>query len=82
VPYGDIEGVWTFIHFSYSEKKRKAIAFIRYGHKGLLKKIEFEVAHLPMDTYAKFILGGTHVRYLILITFKAQIILGIQWLIR
>ena len=62
VPYGDIEGVWTFVHYSYSEKKRKAVGFIRYGHKGEMKKVSFDVAHLPMDTYAKFIFGGTHVK--------------------
>jgi hypothetical protein len=58
VPYGDIEGVWTFVYYSYSNKKRKVVGFIRYAHKGELKKVEFNAAHLPMDTYAKFILGG------------------------
>lgn len=27
----DIEGVWTFIHFSHSIEKKKSVAFIKFG---------------------------------------------------
>jgi hypothetical protein len=62
IKFDDIEGVWTFVHFSYSERKRKAVGYLRFGHRGELKSVSFNVAHLPMDTYAKFILGGAHVK--------------------
>ena len=58
ISYSDIEGVWTHIHFSYSDRKREAIGFIRYGHRGGIFKVILNCAHIPMDTYAKFILGG------------------------
>lgn len=30
VRHQDIEGVWTYIYFSYSESHRKAVGFIKY----------------------------------------------------
>jgi len=33
VPYGDIEGVWTYIYFSYGVKTNTAVGFIKYGDK-------------------------------------------------
>jgi hypothetical protein len=29
IPYGDIEGVWTYLYFSY--KDGTAVGFIKYG---------------------------------------------------
>jgi hypothetical protein len=31
VPYGSIEGVWTFVYFSYTNRVSKAVGFIQYG---------------------------------------------------
>lgn len=31
IPFGDIEGVWTYIYFSYSDKKKLAVGHIKYG---------------------------------------------------
>jgi len=31
IPYGDIEGVWTYVYFSYSGKLNSAVAFVKYG---------------------------------------------------
>jgi len=30
VNYGDIEGVWTYIYYSYSVTAKRAVAFVRY----------------------------------------------------
>jgi hypothetical protein len=32
--FGDIEGVWTFMYFSYSSELRRAVAFISFGREG------------------------------------------------
>ena len=28
----DIEGVWTYVYYSYSDDKNKAVGFIKYGN--------------------------------------------------
>jgi len=28
---GDIEGLWTYLYFSYSFDEKKAVGFVRYG---------------------------------------------------
>lgn len=33
IPFGDIEGVWTYIYYSYSAKHKKATAFIKFGNE-------------------------------------------------
>jgi hypothetical protein len=30
IPYADIEGVWTFVYFSYSKDEKKAVVFLKY----------------------------------------------------
>jgi hypothetical protein len=29
IPYGDIEGVWTYIYLSYSNKLNTAVGFVK-----------------------------------------------------
>ena len=36
----DIEGVWTYIYFSYTGKTSTATGFIKYG-EGEVKKVDF-----------------------------------------
>jgi hypothetical protein len=31
VNYGDIEGVWTYIYYSYSVALKRAVGFVKYG---------------------------------------------------
>lgn len=33
IPYEDIEGVWTYVYFSYSNKLNSAVGFIKEGTK-------------------------------------------------
>lgn len=39
IAYEDIEGVWTYIYFSYSGKTNTATGFIKYG-EGEVKKVD------------------------------------------
>lgn len=32
----DIEGVWTYVYYSYSTKENSAVAFIKYGDSEFL----------------------------------------------
>jgi hypothetical protein len=34
VPYGDIEGLWTYIYYSHSVVFKKSVGFVKYGAKG------------------------------------------------
>lgn len=57
--FGDIEGVWTFIYFSY--KEGRAVAFTQFGNddprRSTLSATNPEVAFL------RFTLGGKHLDY-------------------
>jgi hypothetical protein len=33
INYDDIEAVWTYIYFSYSQENRKAVAFLTYNNE-------------------------------------------------
>ena len=33
IPYGDIEAVWTYVYFSYSNKQTSAVGFLKYWTK-------------------------------------------------
>lgn len=52
----DIEGLWTYIYYSYSEDKSKAVALIKYGGADIIGE-KIEVNH-PDTKYVKFVLGG------------------------
>ena len=52
----DIEGLWTFIYYSYSTKEKRAVGFINFGDD-VYKKIVHNVVH-PKITYLKLTIGG------------------------
>ena len=52
----DIEGLWTYVYYSYSEQAKKAIGLIKYG-KGEFNIINHDTIH-EKTKYVKFILGG------------------------
>lgn len=52
----DIEGLWTFVYYSYSADENKAVAFIKYGD-GDIQSITHKTTH-PAVKFLKFILGG------------------------
>jgi len=35
IPFGDIEGVWTYIYYSYSRTESSAIAFVKFANREL-----------------------------------------------
>jgi hypothetical protein len=62
IPYpADIEGLWTFLYFSFSKQVNRAVGFIKYDGSEP-KRIQFDVQH-PAITYLKFILGGKQFNY-------------------
>jgi len=52
----DIEGVWTYIYYSYSDDKSRALGFIKYGNADF-KSIRHDVTH-PNTKFVRFVLGG------------------------
>jgi hypothetical protein len=60
VPYGDIEGVWTYVYFSFSAKQKLAVALIKYGAEEF-KRVEIQVSH-NAPSFLRFILGGNDVK--------------------
>lgn len=52
----DIEGLWTYVYYSYSSDENKAVAHIKYGNQ------EIQTKTLPtthqMTKLLRFILGG------------------------
>lgn len=33
IDFGDIEGVWTYVYYSYSAEKEKAVGYVKYGNE-------------------------------------------------
>jgi hypothetical protein len=60
VTYGDIEGVWTYVYFSYSGKLNQAVGFIKYGTEEV-KKVEFSVTINP-PKFLRLLIGGNDVK--------------------
>jgi hypothetical protein len=56
IKYGDIEGVWTYIYYSYSVALGRAVGFTKYG-TDTPNRIQMNVKH-PETDYLRFILGG------------------------
>jgi hypothetical protein len=56
VNFADIEGVWTYMYFSYSADQKRAVAFVKYAD-GQPIRVPFDVTH-PETNYLKFTLGG------------------------
>jgi hypothetical protein len=53
----NLDGVWTYIYYSYSAEKKKAVAYIKFGDTDI-QKVEHQVTH-PTTKYVKFSVGGT-----------------------
>jgi hypothetical protein len=56
IPFGDIEGVWTFFQFSYTSLTNKAVAMVLYG-EGEVLRLKFDVTH-SVPTFLRLIIGG------------------------
>lgn len=41
----DLEGVWTYLYFSFSRKNQKAVAMLQYG-TSVVRRIELNAAHI------------------------------------
>lgn len=57
VNFDDIEGVWTYVYYSYSMKQQRAVGFIKYTNEEKVRRIQFDVEH-PYTQQLKFVLGG------------------------
>ncbi|CAD8058815.1 unnamed protein product [Paramecium sonneborni] len=57
IPYADIEGVWTFVYFSYSQVDKKAVAFIKYDDNAELQRRDIVCNHGEVE-YLKLMIGG------------------------
>lgn len=55
-PYGDIEGVWTFVYMSYSLPKTTAVNIIRYDGVNQVEHRELRVNHGLVE-YLKVVIG-------------------------
>jgi len=53
----DIDGVWTYIYYSYSVEQKKAVGFIKFGEDDV-KKIVHTVTN-PLTKFLKFTIGGS-----------------------
>lgn len=58
----DIEGLWTFVYFSYSRNARRAVGFAQYGPAATPVRIQSDVTH-PDHSQLKFVLGGKQFAY-------------------
>lgn len=52
----DIEGVWTYVYYSYSADLNKAVAFIKYGEAAAQSAVH-ATTH-PDTKFLRFVLGG------------------------
>lgn len=52
----DIEGVWTYLYFSYSAKESKGVGFLVFDEE--VKQIDFNVGH-NIPAQLRLILAGT-----------------------
>jgi hypothetical protein len=57
----DIEGVWTYVYYSYSKPGSKAVGIIQYGQSEP-QRIQHDVTH-PSVSYLNFILAGKQFSY-------------------
>lgn len=56
VNFGDIEGVWTFIYYSYSVNAGRAVAFVKYGD-AKVERVQIEAKN-PVTDYLRLVVGG------------------------
>ncbi|CAD8155329.1 unnamed protein product [Paramecium pentaurelia] len=52
----DFDGIWTYIYYSYSVEKKKAVAFIKFGSGDLIKVIH-QVSN-PSTNWVRFTISG------------------------
>ncbi|CAK59383.1 unnamed protein product (macronuclear) [Paramecium tetraurelia] len=57
IKYDDIEGVWTYFHFSYSSTINKAVGFVKYSDQEP-QSVAFNADHQTI-IYLKLIIGGS-----------------------
>jgi hypothetical protein len=53
----DIEGRWLFVQFSYSMKKKLAVAFVSQGDEESTSSLRIPCTHVP-SYYLRLIIGG------------------------
>lgn len=56
VDFGDVEGVWTYVYFSYSSTEQQAVSWVKYQREEAVS-LSFKVKH-EVPSYLRFILGG------------------------
>lgn len=54
---GDIEGLWSYVYFSYSGRLRKAVGLVKFGSSGKTDTVIMDVTH-DIPTYLRLIVGG------------------------
>ena len=59
----EIEGRWLFLQYSYSLKKKLAVAFISQGDEETTSTLRIPCTHVP-TSYLKLIIGGQHMHYM------------------
>ncbi|CAD8162366.1 unnamed protein product [Paramecium octaurelia] len=57
IKYDDIEGVWTYFHFSYSSTFKKAVGFVKYSDQEP-QSVAINADHQAI-IYLKLIIGGS-----------------------
>lgn len=59
----NLDGMWTYVYFSYSRKLRSAVGMLQNQGESV-STIQMDVVH-PVPTNLRFVLGGSNVLYLI-----------------
>ena len=63
MPTGDIEGLWTYVYYSYSLRLKKAVGHVKVG-TSKLESFSIPATH-NSPTFLRMIIGGKHVYYII-----------------
>ncbi|CAD8123997.1 unnamed protein product [Paramecium sonneborni] len=62
IPTGDIEGLWSYVYFSYSGRLKKSVALLKFGASGKVQQITLDVTH-DIPTYLRLVVGGKQFSY-------------------
>lgn len=62
LPTGDIEGLWTYLYFSYSGRLKKAVGLAKFGASGKVAQVTMDVTH-DIPTYLRLVVGGKQFSY-------------------
>ena len=60
IDFGDIEGVWTYVYFSYSSITNQAVGHIKFSGKEP-QSVTFDVTH-DKPEYLRLIIGGSDLK--------------------